>query len=405
MNRELLEADHGDRRDRGARDRQLLARSRASSRSGAWSSCAPASPRRWRRAPRRPSSAWASPPCTARASRPCSSTRRSRCSPRGSGSGWRSAPSPVPWRSRGVGYAILGMGKRLPLKPMLITGASILLLLSVAFAGNADPLPAGADALGATPVHAGWARLPVFVAELTGIHPTREGLVTQAAMLVVFLLGAAVRLRVAACCASAVSRPRGDVGMSAIAAAPAVRVGVDVGGTFTKAVAVDACARTRSSPRPSCRHPTSRRAASPRGSPRFSAPCSISSAPTARRVEFVAFSTTTAMNALLEGDVARVGVVGIGAAARPSPRPQAHRRRRRQARSRPHAAHRARVPRRQLGLSVRACRRCRARRAAGRRLPGDRGERGVRGRRRPRTSAWCAIERASAASRRARATS
>ena len=37
----------------------------------------------------------------------------------------------------GVGYAILGLGKKLPLKPMLITGASILLLLSVAFAGNA----------------------------------------------------------------------------------------------------------------------------------------------------------------------------------------------------------------------------------------------------------------------------
>ncbi|TML07651.1 MAG: iron permease, partial [Actinobacteria bacterium] len=36
-----------------------------------------------------------------------------------------------------VGYAIIGLGKKLPLKPMLITGASILLLLSIAFAGNA----------------------------------------------------------------------------------------------------------------------------------------------------------------------------------------------------------------------------------------------------------------------------
>jgi high-affinity iron transporter len=89
-----------------------------------------------------------------------------------------------------VGYAIIGLGKKLPLKPMLVTGASILLLLSVAFVGNAIRSLQGADALQATPVHAGWARLPVFVAELTGIHPTQEGLITQAAMLAVFALGA-----------------------------------------------------------------------------------------------------------------------------------------------------------------------------------------------------------------------
>jgi high-affinity iron transporter len=91
----------------------------------------------------------------------------------------------------GVGYAILGLGKKLPLKPMLITGASILLLLSVAFAGNAVRSLQSADVLTATPVHAGWARLPVFVAELTGIHPTRQGLIAQAVLLAIFVLGAA----------------------------------------------------------------------------------------------------------------------------------------------------------------------------------------------------------------------
>jgi high-affinity iron transporter len=82
------------------------------------------------------------------------------------------------------------MGRKLPLKPMLVTGASILLLLSVAFVGNAIRSLQEADALGVTPVHAGWARPPVFVAELTGIHPTQEGLITQAAMLLVYALGA-----------------------------------------------------------------------------------------------------------------------------------------------------------------------------------------------------------------------
>src|SRR3954468_3045296 len=90
-----------------------------------------------------------------------------------------------------VGSAILGLGKNLPLKPMLITGASILLLLSVAFTGNAVRSLQSADVITATPVHAGWARLPVFVAELTGIHPTRQGLIAQAVLLAIFALGAA----------------------------------------------------------------------------------------------------------------------------------------------------------------------------------------------------------------------
>ncbi len=90
----------------------------------------------------------------------------------------------------GVGYAILGLNKRLPLKPMLITGASILLLLSVAFVGNAIRSLQEADMIGVRPIDGDWARLPVFVAEMTGIHPTQEGLITQAAMLAVFALGA-----------------------------------------------------------------------------------------------------------------------------------------------------------------------------------------------------------------------
>jgi high-affinity iron transporter len=87
-----------------------------------------------------------------------------------------------------AGYAILGLGKKLPLKPMLVVGASVLLLLSVAFAGNAVRSLQSADLLRATPLD--WPRLPVFVAELTGIHPTTQGLVVQAVMLAVFVAGA-----------------------------------------------------------------------------------------------------------------------------------------------------------------------------------------------------------------------
>lgn len=90
----------------------------------------------------------------------------------------------------GVAYAILRLGRSLPIKPMLVTGASMLLLLSVAFVGNAVRSLQGADVVQATPVHAAFFRPPVFIAELTGIHPTRESLVAQAVLLAIFVAGA-----------------------------------------------------------------------------------------------------------------------------------------------------------------------------------------------------------------------
>lgn len=91
----------------------------------------------------------------------------------------------------GIAYAVFGLGRKLPIKPMLITGASLLLLLSVAFVGNAVRSLQSIDLLPATPIDGEWARLPIFLAELTGVHPTVEGIATQAALLVVYVLGAA----------------------------------------------------------------------------------------------------------------------------------------------------------------------------------------------------------------------
>jgi len=89
-----------------------------------------------------------------------------------------------------VGYAIFGLGRKLPLKPLLIGGVSVLLLLSVAFVGNAVRSLQEVDVIDATPIEGGWARLPVFLAELTGVHPTGEGIAAQAALLCVYVLGA-----------------------------------------------------------------------------------------------------------------------------------------------------------------------------------------------------------------------
>ena len=91
----------------------------------------------------------------------------------------------------GIAYAVFVLGRKLPIKPMLITGVSLLLLLSVAFVGNAVRSLQSIDVIQATPIEGDWARLPIFLAELTGIHPTVEGIAVQAALLAVYVLGAA----------------------------------------------------------------------------------------------------------------------------------------------------------------------------------------------------------------------
>ena len=90
-----------------------------------------------------------------------------------------------------VGWAVLKLGKRLPVKQLLLAGASTLLVLSVAFAGNAVRSLQEGDWISVTPIDGGWARLPVLLAELTGIHPTREGIFVQLLLLGVYVTGAA----------------------------------------------------------------------------------------------------------------------------------------------------------------------------------------------------------------------
>lgn len=91
----------------------------------------------------------------------------------------------------GVGYAIFVLGRKLPIRPLLIAGASILLVLSVTFAGNAVRALQEGDVIAVIPIEGEWARLPLFVAEITGIHPTVQGIAVQAAMLLLYSLGAA----------------------------------------------------------------------------------------------------------------------------------------------------------------------------------------------------------------------
>ena len=92
-----------------------------------------------------------------------------------------------------------------------------------------------------------------------------------------------------------------------------LRVGVDVGGTFTKAVAVEADhlrLRAQRVVPTTHSHPSGVTA----GVVEALEGLLSEIGPESERIDLVAFSTTQAMNALLEGDVARIGVVGIGRA-------------------------------------------------------------------------------------------
>jgi N-methylhydantoinase A/oxoprolinase/acetone carboxylase beta subunit len=94
-------------------------------------------------------------------------------------------------------------------------------------------------------------------------------------------------------------------------AAPAarVRVGVDVGGTFTKAVAFDLDAGRVVA---QAVVPTSHTAAEGVAAGVVECVAEVVRETGPERVELVTHSTTQAVNALLEGDVGTVGVIGIG---------------------------------------------------------------------------------------------
>jgi high-affinity iron transporter len=94
----------------------------------------------------------------------------------------------------GVAWAILRAHRRLPLKVFMTSALTLVMLMSVAFLGNAINQLQNLDYLPSTSLIGDVPRLPVFVTQLTGVHPNVEGLIAQAALLVVYAAGFAVLL-------------------------------------------------------------------------------------------------------------------------------------------------------------------------------------------------------------------
>ncbi len=96
----------------------------------------------------------------------------------------------------GVGALALAMlvmfraGRKLPVGRFLAIAATVIMVLSVAFLGNAVRQLQDIGVLGATSLIGTVPRLPYLAAELTGIHPTVETLGAQALLALIYIGGA-----------------------------------------------------------------------------------------------------------------------------------------------------------------------------------------------------------------------
>jgi len=88
-----------------------------------------------------------------------------------------------------IGWVIFKAGRRIPIKPFLGTAVTLIMVLSVAFMGNAVRGFQEAALIPVTFLES-LPRLPIFLAQLTGWYPTRETIMAQGALTLVYLLGA-----------------------------------------------------------------------------------------------------------------------------------------------------------------------------------------------------------------------
>ena len=87
-----------------------------------------------------------------------------------------------------VAHIVFALGRKLPVRKFMNTAVALVMATSVAFLGNALNTLQSADVLAYR--RTTFPRLPIFLAEATGVWPTVPSLVGQAALTLVYLSGA-----------------------------------------------------------------------------------------------------------------------------------------------------------------------------------------------------------------------
>ena len=88
-----------------------------------------------------------------------------------------------------IGWVIFKAGRKIPVRAFLTTAVVLVMVLSIAFVGNAVRGFQEATYLPVTFIES-LPDLPIFVAQLTGWYPTRETILAQGALTLVYMLGA-----------------------------------------------------------------------------------------------------------------------------------------------------------------------------------------------------------------------
>jgi high-affinity iron transporter len=88
-----------------------------------------------------------------------------------------------------VAWLILRAGQRMPIQKFMTAAVSVVMLLSVAFMGNAIQELQDTGLLSVTSLVGLMPRLPTAIADFTGIHPTVETLAAQAILLAIYIAG------------------------------------------------------------------------------------------------------------------------------------------------------------------------------------------------------------------------